>query len=200
VVINRVVQCFIFLVLSVFVVTQVNAQDGDVRGILGFGADFGGENVVTFYKTDGGTDTIDANDGFLIYGGAEMPLEEFSVRGILGYKHASVKASNGDATMTRMLAELLAVKPVDNHRFVAGLQYQNSPEFECSVPGICVGNIQFESSIGFVLEYNYELPLPNDPSSSYLFGGRYTNSKLTVSGTSESLDASGFGLFMSFLF
>src|SRR5690348_3696059 len=85
------------------------ARAAEIRPVARIGFDFGGDNLITVPFTDGTSDSIKANEGFSIGGGAlfvtGLPNVEAEVT--LSFKFTSVNARNGDVTWTRFPVDAL---------------------------------------------------------------------------------------------
>ncbi|MFM2600176.1 outer membrane beta-barrel protein [Vibrio fortis] len=177
--------------------SQANATTFDF--VIGAGYDFGGETMSTWQYSNGDSDKVESNDGLLFYGGVDVPVTEaWRARATVGYKGTSTSASNGDVTFDRIPLELLALYNINNHNFGAGVTYHTSVEYTCDVTNICDFTIPFEDSLGFIAQYEYQIPVGKD--NRIALGARYTHIDYTVKENNQTIDSGGFGLNISFLF
>lgn len=182
--------------LGCLIVTS-NLQASEIRGVGGLSLDFGGKTLISVVMSDGSTQSIKSHEGFGFMGGVYAPFNDgFGVTATVGYKVASIAASNGTMELTRIPLEVLGSKQVGPHRFGAGITHQTNINFSCDVSGICNGDTDLDDASGFLLSYEF---LMNNNSSDLgkgmLFGARYTMLDLKAADNS-TVDASGFGLYI----
>lgn len=170
----------------------------EIRGIAGMSVDFGGETLVTVTMTDNSEKTIKSHEGVGFMGGVYAPLNNgYGVTAQIGYKMATVTASNGSLEFTRIPIEIIGSKQVGKHRFGGGFTYHTNGKFTCDVSGLCNDEIDIDDASGFLLSYEFILNNPNSPSNDkgMIFGARYTMMEYKdPDGT--GIDASGFGMYL----
>jgi hypothetical protein len=167
----------------------------DIRPLLKAGFDFGGDTLVTVLFSDGSSETIKANEGFYIGGGASIVTDSkrVEIELSLAYKFSVIDADNGDVEFTRIPFEALAFYRWDKVRLGGGLTYHINPELEGS--GIAAPvDVNFDDALGFVLQADYGF------TDRMAIGLRYTNLKYEVRGSSASAKADGLGLTFSYSF
>jgi hypothetical protein len=182
------------------------AQAIEVNGIVKLGLDFGGDRMAKGYFTNGDSSEINANDGLLLAGGVSITNDarNFALDATLGWKSASIDASNQDYEFTRYPLDVLAFYNVPlgkknkfNLRIGGGLTYVMNPKFSAS------GSFDnfaanFENATGgvgqvdTVIKFNRRLGINA--------GLRLTNVEYRVKGVTGSLNGNGAGLFVAFVF
>jgi hypothetical protein len=165
----------------------------EVKPLFKAGIDFGGDTIAQVTFTDGSTDSIKANDGFYIGGGALIGtgIENVEVELSLAYKYSSINASNGDITWTRFPAEALVFYRFPNFRVGGGPTYHLSPKLEGS--GVVGGlNVSVDNALGVVLQADYLL------TRTITLGGRYTLLDYKANGASARSDGVGISFGISF--
>ena len=172
------------------------AEGADFRPLIKAGIDVGGDALVTAVFTDGETETIRANEGFYIGGGAVLidAARNFEVHLSLAYKVAVVNASNGDIEWTRFPLEALAFYRFPRVRVGGGLAYHISPRLEVSgVPG--GQDVKFKNALGAVLQADWRI------TEKIAAGLRYTILEYDAKGAfTGSAKSNGFGLSFSMSF
>lgn len=186
--------------MSAFMVSSQSMAKVDF--IIGAGYDFGGETLVEAYYTNGDSTKVKTGEGLSIFGGVDYFLQdELKLRGTIGYKFSSASASNGDITFDRFPLDLLLLKGYGRHQFGVGATYHTGVEYEWDVNSYGFGSngtVEFEDSLGFIVHYEYRVPLKND--NAFVIGARYTQIDYEVKDTDLSYDGSGFGLNLGFTF
>jgi hypothetical protein len=172
------------------------ARAQDVRPVLKLGIDFGGDTLVTAVFTGGSSETIKANEGFYIGGGALILFaNEIEAEVSLSYKTASITASNGDIEFTRLPLDALVFYRFPDFRVGGGLTYHLNPKLSGS--GVVGGlNVNFDDALGLVLQGEYLFP---SKGPKMTIGGRYTmlDYKASGGGTAKS---NGLGVTFSISF
>lgn len=169
------------------------ARAAEVRPVARIGFDFGGDNLITVPFTDGTSDSIRANEGFSIGGGAlfRSDLLHMEAEVTLSYKFTSVNARNGDVTWTRFPIDALVFYRLPQFRLGGGLTYHLSPSLDGSGAASNI-NATFDDALGFVLQADY-LWTPR-----YTLGARYTSVTYKTGGVSFS--GKGLGTTIGFVF
>ena len=153
------------------------AHSQDIRPMLKVGFDFGGDTLATVTFTDGSTQSIKANQGFYLGGGASILLsnpKDIEVEVALSYKEDSITAANGEVKFTRIPLDALVFYRLPEHfRVGGGLTYHLNPTLSTS--GV-VGNINvnFDDALGWVLQAEYLLPPRTLRTPKMTVGARYT--------------------------
>jgi hypothetical protein len=187
-----------FVTQSLLVLALISAGTAhamDVKPFVKAGYDFGGDTLVTVTFSDGSTETVKANEGFYLGGGASIVSDSkrIEMELSLAYKFSLINASNGDIEFTRLPLEAVVFYRWDRVRLGGGLTYHIKPELEGS--GIASPiDVEFDDALGFVLQGDYRV------TDKMAIGLRYTNLKYEVSGTSASAKSNGLGLTFSYRF
>ena len=130
----------------------------EIRPLLKAGFDLGGDTLVTAVFTNGDSETVKANEGFYIGGGAAIidAARNMEYHFSLAYKVAFVDASNGDIEWTRFPLEALAFYRFPRVRVGGGLVYHISPRLEGS--GVVGGlDVKFKNALGAVLQADWRI-------------------------------------------
>lgn len=153
----------------------------------------GGETFVT--ATRGNDDiSIDENlnigGGFKFAGGIHKFVGENdggSVSLALGYLWDSIDADNGDADFSTITLDAIYNHRLNLHRLGIGASYHIGPEYQGDIDGSAKTNIDFDDSLGLILQYSYEF------TPGLYLGLRHTEMDYEVRGI--LVDASSTGLF-----
>lgn len=168
----------------------------EIRPLLKAGFDLGGDTLVTAVFTNGETETVKANEGFYIGGGAAIidAARNMEYHLALAYKIAVVEASNGDIEWTRFPLEALAFYRFPRVRVGGGLAYHMSPRLEGS--GVVGGlDVKFKNALGAVLQADWRI------TERIAAGARYTILEYDAKGAfTGSAKSNGFGLTFSMSF
>ncbi|MGB5082260.1 MAG: outer membrane beta-barrel protein [Burkholderiales bacterium] len=170
------------------------SQAVEVRPLFKAGVDFGGDNIVTATFTDGSTDSIKANDGLYVAGGALIGtgLQGVEVEVSAGYKYSGITAGNGDITWTRFPLEALVFYRFPQFRVGGGPTYHLNPKLKGS--GVVGGlNVNVDDALGVVLQGDYLLW-----KGRITLGGRYTILDYKANGVSAKSNGIGISFGMSF--
>lgn len=184
------------LVLGAALVASGAAQAADIRPLFNAGFDFGGDTMVSAVFTDGSTETIKANEGVYLGGGAAIITDardwEFHVT--LGYKFTMIDATNGDVEWTRFPLEVLAFYRFQKARLGGGLAYHLNPKLEGS--GVVGGlNVEFKNAAGAVLQADWLV------TDALALGIRYTALEYDAKGPfTGSAKSNGVGVSFSWRF
>ncbi|MDO6705397.1 outer membrane beta-barrel protein [Photobacterium sp. 1_MG-2023] len=174
----------------------------EVDFIIGAGYDIGGDTMTTAYYTDGSSTKVKSAEGLSLFGGIDYFLQDsLKLRGTIGYKFSSASASNGEMTFSRIPVDLLLLRGYQRHQIGAGATYHTGVEFECDVSGYyggCDGTVDFKDSFGFLVHYEYRVPLENN--NAFVIGARYTHIDYEVKDFDVEFDGSGFGVNLGFTF
>jgi hypothetical protein len=164
------------------------ADNGGIHGVVGFGATFGGEDLVTVVYTDGKTATLKSGGVVQFKGGMEFGLaKDWALQTTIGYHFDKVNASNGSVTFQRFPLEGIVFYSVaPQFRIGAGLRKALSPKL--SGTGFVSGSADLGSKVGVVLEGEY-LPTP-----SLGITVRAVSEKYTVGNESFNGNHGGIGL------
>lgn len=186
--------------------TPFAAHAIEVNGIAKLGLDFGGDSMVKVIFTNGDSSSIQGNDGLLLAGGFSITNDarNFSLDTTLGWKYASIDSSNQTYEFSRYPLDVVAFYNIPfgskgriNLRVGGGATYVVNPKFSAS--GVFDNfNLNFENALGVVgqvdtvIKFNRRLGINT--------GLRLTNVEYTVKGVPGSINGSGAGLFVAFVF
>jgi hypothetical protein len=150
------------------------AQERNVRALLGLGATFGGDTLATVRFTDNTTEDVRGGGLVHLYGGVEFRVApQVTLQTTVGY-HVSETSSAGNGTLrfSRYPIELLGHFQIDPRvRLGGGARFVNSAKIDGS--GVLGGNrLEFESTTGAVVEGEY-LVLPNFGIKMRFVGEQY---------------------------
>ena len=143
---------------SLLAVSGMAHAEKDNEG-LGFAIEadleYGGDDLATLEFTDGSSQDIKAGQGVTIalgghYRAAESP---FSVRGTVGYKYVTTKASNADISVGRTVIEFVGNYLWDNGWWVGGgITHHSSIKFDADG---YARNVNFDDATGPTLEVGW---------------------------------------------
>ena len=105
----------------------------------------------------------------------------------LGYLWNSIDADNGDADFSTITLDAIYNFRLNQHRLGIGPSYHIGPEYHDDIDGFAKTNIDFDDSLGLILQYSYEM------TPGFYFGIRRTEMDYEAHGVSA--DASSTGLF-----
>jgi hypothetical protein len=114
---DKVVKSLFFVGL---LLASLTANAAEFKGVVGIGADFGGDVLLSGSYTNGSTWEARANQGLAFSGGAVMVTGDFETQLTVGYKFGGPQASNGSVTFTVIPVELIEFYRARNIR--AGLR------------------------------------------------------------------------------
>lgn len=121
---------------------------------LAVGLGSGGDVIGSFRDDFGDVDRVRSGGGFLLEAGALALVDPYtSLRVTAGYEGDSATRSNGDSTFERFRFDLMLLRSFGASEFGVGLTTHTGVGFSCEISAICSGNIDFDTAIGFTLEY-----------------------------------------------
>lgn len=166
-----------------------------IRPLLGAGLTFGGDTLATTFFTDGNQTDIKAGQLLQLYGGLEYQATPLvSVQATVGYHVHNSSASNGSVRFSRIPVELLGhFHASDKWAFGGGLRLVNGPKLSSSGAASSVGSVEFDNTVGTVIEGEYRT------SSQFGFKLRYVSEKYEAKGvfSGATVDGSHIGLMMN---
>ncbi|MFL5606105.1 MAG: hypothetical protein ACJ8AD_06635 [Gemmatimonadaceae bacterium] len=173
---------------------------GNLRGIVRLGGDFGGDKVLQFQYSDGSTPNVPAGGGLLLSGGAAVQLlgsteQALDVQASVGVKYRTIPpASNQNATWARFPVEgLLMYRSPFGLRLGGGAAVHLGNVLEASGSALN-SRVEFKPTPGFVAQTEYGL-------GAWAFDLRYTMMKYEVSkGGSGTVSANSLGAGLSYAF
>jgi len=115
---------------------------------LGGGYGFGGNEVGRFADSSGEIEKVRGGGGLLLEGGLQLAVDPVTaLRLTTGYQADGVSRLNGE--------------------FGAGVTAHTSVGYDCNISSVCAGDVEFDSALGYTLEYAVNL------NNGYYRGYRY---------------------------
>ena len=161
---------------------------------LEVGLESGGE---TFATASGGNDDFSFDEDLNIGGGFKFAIGIHNIVGkydggsislSLGYLWDSIDADNGDADFDTITFDAIYNLRLNLHRLGIGASYHIGPEYRDDIDGFDKTDIDFDDSLGLILQYSYEI------TPGFYIGIRHTEMDYEAHG--NSVDASSTGLFL----
>lgn len=151
-----------------------------VAFLLGMGLTNGGDTVVTAVFTNGTTTAITAGARYFFKVGADWRISSnFSAQGTIGYHGNTVKGADGELSFDRAFIEGLGFwHYLPRHRIGLGARQTSGTKLRGSGVASSLGTIEFSSSLGTVLEY--EWMIARNSTSGYGITLRYVTEKYTA--------------------
>jgi hypothetical protein len=178
----------ITVALGLAAVAGVQAQERNVRGVLGVGVTGGGDTLATVVYTDGSTDSIKSGGLVHLFGGAEFRLcTQVTMQATVGYHVDETNgASDGSLRFSRYPIELLAHYHVaPNFKLGGGARFVNNAKIDSR--GVLSGaRVDFDNTVGAVIEGEWMVT----PSIGLKL--RYVNETYKGGGVSVDADHGGF--------
>lgn len=149
--------------------------------------EYGGDDLATFEFDDGSTQDIKTGQGITLalgghYRAAESP---FSVRGTVGYKYVTTKASNADISISRTVLEVVGNYLWDNGWWVGGgITHHSGIKFDADGFG---PDVDFDDATGPTLEVGWRWIALTYTNLDYKdeFGGEWDASNFGLKLTSK---------------
>jgi hypothetical protein len=161
------------------------------------GLDFGFTTLVEVTYEDGSHQKLTANEGFMLAAGASFLrfLEgRLETQATIGYKRASLSATNGSITFSAWPIEVLEAWQAGPVRLAAGLSLQLSPRVDGSGVASAL-DVGFDPSLGVVLQAAWTWRPGAEQRWRLELGGRFTWQTLRVSsGQQVTTDANALGI------
>ena len=163
--------------------SKAPAPDSSPRSVaflLGLGLANGGDTVITAVFTNGTSTSISAGGGMYLKAGADWRISpDFSVQGTLGYHTNDVKGLDGELSFDRAVIEGLGFWHfLPQHRIGLGVRQASDVKLRGSGVAAGLGTIEFSSSLGTVLEYEWMISRPG--ARGYGITVRYVMEKYTA--------------------
>ncbi|MFC4310784.1 hypothetical protein ACFPN2_16945 [Steroidobacter flavus] len=163
--------------------SQAHAADYTGFGFVFEGdLEYGGDDIATLSFVDGSSQDIKAGQGVSLALGGHYRAGDspFSVRGTIGYKYVTTKASNADISIGRTVFELVGNYLISDSWWVgAGITHQTGIKFDGDG---WTPDIDFDDATGPTIEVGWRW-----------FALSYTNLKYKGEFQGD-IDASSFGL------
>ena len=188
----KVKKAIFVLQLALFLTTiQVHAQQSDRTFIAKFliegGIEYGGDEILQVFFTNGEDQTMRAGQGGLIAVGGQIQLsslKQFMLRGSIGIKYNTTAADNANIRLTRLPLNITPYWNINNDfRFGVGVTTHLNPVLKLDGFG---PDVAFTSMAGPWFEFGYKWIALTYTAISY------------EDGTGESFSASSFGASISF--
>lgn len=173
-----------------------------VRWAIATGFDYGFNELVSVSMEGGGSQSISANEGlFLSLGATFLPLLEgrLETQATVGVKGWSIDASNGSLSVTMFPIELLETFSAHPLRLSAGLVYVPGPSTKASGLLAELDGIDFDNSLGLVLQGEWLKPFTNGRGQLSL-GPRFVLQKFQIAHGGAVLSANALGFVASVAF
>ncbi len=165
-----------------------HAADG-FRPLLGASLTGGGEKLATVTYTDGSSENIKSGGLFQLFGGFEYDADAWAVQASIGYHVDDSRAKNGSVKFSRVPLELLGFWKVNDVVWLGGgVRMASGAKVTSSGAASSVGNIDFDSNAGVVLQGEYFF----GPKASAFV--RYVAEDYTVPGTKAKISGNHIGL------
>lgn len=177
-------------------------QEPAVRFYSSAGLSFGGDELISVPYTDGTTSSVKAGGGYMLNVGVAVALAD-KVDGVVtvGYHSASASASNGDVSFKRTPVELLGFYALDkNWRVGGGLRSAGSAQLTGSGVASNLGTIDYNNSMGTVLEVQYLMDKNSQSRARWGVSGRYVMESFEKKTTKTSYNGNHLGLSVIFMY
>ena len=118
------------------------------------GAGTGGDTVSRFSGGFRGSDRVRAGGGFFLEGGVVLtiaPLTQLRLTG--GYEIDGTSRFIGDSTFDRVRFDAVLLRNFGIHDLGIGLTGHTGVGFDCDIVSVCSSNVDFDSAVGYTLEY-----------------------------------------------
>ncbi|MBD3792875.1 MAG: hypothetical protein IE889_01775 [Campylobacterales bacterium] len=168
----------------------------NIRPLLQFAWEGGGDELVTIQHDHESDYTIKAGDGIAFEAGMAIdnPMSNLELQFLAGYKFDSDSASNGDITWSMVPLTALAMFKVQDWKLGGGVTYHMNPELDGRFDNDSI-NYKFDDALGAMVQIQYS------PIDVFSIGLRGTaiQYKLT-SDTSQTADGTSIGIVGTFKF
>jgi hypothetical protein len=183
--------------------TAAPATSSGLRGIVGIGFTFGGDQIgdtINTVSSTGSKDSskIHAGGEFDLRGGAEYQLQgqPIAIELSIGYHFDKVSADNGDVSFTRYPLEVIGHYAINEYwRVGGGIRKSLSPKTSVSGAGaIYADNVKYTSSAGLLIEAEYFM------TPQFSFKGRYVSETFKPSNGGKDVSGNHGGIYGMFYF
>lgn len=185
-----------FLCLTIFFLVFANSAHAiQVKPVVIFNAEFGGDTLVDFTYDDGSKADIEAGRGIVIGGGTETHFNDMIMLHVLGsWKFTTIpQASNGDATWTRIPIDLIVYYKQDKLFFGGGVTYNLNNKLEGTGAVASIAT-DFDNALGYIVSGGYHL------TEKFALTGRYNVISYTPTGTSFSANGNNISMGVNLYF
>ncbi|OED39194.1 hypothetical protein AB833_16820 [Chromatiales bacterium (ex Bugula neritina AB1)] len=153
-----------------------------VSAYIGGGWGFGGDEIGRFADSNGAIEKVRSGGGLLLEGGLLFPLDRGTrLRLTAGYQIDSASRINGDTAFERFRFDGTLLRGYGPHEFGIGITTHTSVAYNCNIDPICSGEVEFDSAVGYTLEYALRIGSVNsyrrrgrDTTTGVRLGLRYT--------------------------
>lgn len=173
---------------SIHVFSQQAEQPVQVRLLLEGGLEYGGEEILTVFFTNGEDQIVRAGQGGYVAIGGQLSfpgLSSLMFRSTIGIKYNTTAAENANIRLTRLPFHFTPFWKI-NEDFRLGVGITTHQEVRFRGDGF-VPNIDFTSSLGPRFEFGYKALALTYTALNY------------ISETNEQVSASSVGLSVSYL-
>jgi hypothetical protein len=189
------------VLLCAGIFSSFSAYSLSFKGLLGLGAEFGGDRLLIVTYTDGSTSDVLAGQGVSFFGGAvaqdlySLGPVAIDLQGTIGVKYSTIlQASNGNINYYRFPLELLAFGRWKGFRAGIGPVYHFANSISGS--GILTSNTySFDNALGVTAQVDYTF------LGHWGIGARYTSISYQpqLTGVSQK-SGSNFGAEITYFF
>lgn len=187
------------LALSAQAQTAAPSTSSGLRGIVGLGITFGGDQIGdTIQFSNGDTAKIHAGAIADFRGGAEYQIQgqPVAIELSIGYHFDKANATNGDVGFTRFPLELIGHYAI-NEYWRVGAGVRKSLSAETSVSGAGAGyatDTKYTGSLGVLVEAEYFM------TPQFSFKGRYVSETFKPENGGKDVSGSHGGIYGMFYF
>ncbi|MEY2843593.1 MAG: hypothetical protein RI920_1630 [Pseudomonadota bacterium] len=183
--------------------TAAPAASSGLRGIVGIGLTFGGDQIGRTFETISSTGSRDTKriraGGFADFrGGAEYQLQgqPMAIELSIGYHFDSVSADNGDVSFSRYPLEVIGHYALNEYwRLGAGVRKSLSAKTSVSGAGADItDNAKYTSSAGLLIEAEYFM------TPQFSFKGRYVSETFKPENGGKDVSGNHGGIYGMFYF
>jgi hypothetical protein len=149
------------IILCAAILSSTSVFAASFKGILGVGAEFGGDRLLSVTYSDGSSSDILAGQGFTLFGGVAakdlLALGPIAIdlQGTVGVKYSTIQeATNADASFFRFPLEILVLARWEGLRVGLGPAYHFANSFSGS--GALAGyNFGLDNALGLTVQLDY---------------------------------------------
>lgn len=183
------------LALMLAVTTSIASRAAEIHPMIKVGIDTGGDTLISRMFSDGSIETIKANQGFYVGGGASIvnASRDLELELSLSFKYTSTYGTNGDIDWTRYPLDALVFYRWARMRLGGGLTYHLSPRLKGSGDAAGV-NVKLDNALGFALQADYRI------TEQFTAGIRYTSVEYETSTNPAATKSSGVGITLGMSF
>ncbi len=121
---------------------------------LAIGIGSGGDVIGRFSDSYGDVEKVRSGGGFLFEGGLLMALDQATnLRLTGGYEIDNISRLNGHSTFDRLRFDLMLLRKFGANDLGVGITAHTGVGYRCDINSICAGDVEFDSAIGYTVEY-----------------------------------------------